>query len=349
MKKHGLEGDIVLGTRVRLARNFAKIPFPAIADRDQSKSILNKCNQLTPKLSEIINVKFHKLAEVDQLERQVMMERHLISPQQTENVIFKGLILSENEDVSIMVNEEDHLRIQVLLPGLALMEAWQLASRIDDTIEENNEYAFDQNLGYLTSCPTNVGTGMRASVMLHLPALARINQLSKVLGSVSQFGLVIRGIYGEGSESYGNMYQISNQVSLGHTEEDIIDHLTKMADQIIKNERQARQFLMQDEYRLKTEDKIYRSFGVLSNARIMDTKESLELLSEVKLGIDLGLFEDLDDDLLKELIVEIRSAHLQKTMGQSLPEKERDRLRASLIRDRIQKLQCDKQREGKGE
>lgn len=337
MSKEGPEGDIVLGTRIRLARNLAQIPFPNTASRDQSKDILAKGEMLTEKLRSIADVKYYKLAEVEQLEREVMMERHLVSPDHIKEASNRGLILSAPEDISIMVNEEDHFRIQVLFPGLQLGEAWDLATKVDDSIEAEVNYAFDPKIGYLTACPTNVGTGMRVSVMLHLPGLAWINQISKVLGSINQFGLVVRGLYGEGSKSYGNIYQISNQISMGHAEEDMLEHLTKVTGQILTSERQARQFLIQDEYRIRSEDKIYRAFGQLTNARVISTSEALELLSSVRLGIDLDLIKNLDKNILKELMVESRSAHLQKIMGQSLPPQERDRLRASLIRDKLNK------------
>ncbi len=336
MRKDGPEGDIVLGTRIRLARNFAQTPFPAVAPKERLLAVVERCSTFVEPLGEIGDFRFVMMAEVDELERQVMVEKHLISPRHTENAVSKGLLLSTQEDISIMVNEEDHLRIQVLFPGLALETAWKLANTIDDTIESQLEYAFDESLGYLTACPTNAGTGMRASVMLHLPALARVNQLSKVLTSVSQFGLAVRGLYGEGSESYGNIFQISNQVSMGHTEEEMIEHLAKVTAQIITSERQARQYLAQEERRLVSEDQIYRSYGLLTNARVIETKEALELLSQVCLGIDLNLITHLDKKILKELMVLTRSAHLQKLMGQKLPPEERDRLRASLIRERLQ-------------
>lgn len=337
IKKDGPEGDIVLGTRIRLARNFAEIPFPAVANREQARQVLQQAKQFPSSLRQLANVKFYELAEVEELERQILMEKHLISPEHTQNTNGKGVIISEHEDISIMVNEEDHLRIQVLFPGLQLKKAWELANQVDDLIEANVKYAFDPDIGYLTACPSNVGTGMRGSVMLHLPALARINQLGNVLRSVSHFGLVVRGLYGEGSESFGNIYQISNQISLGHSELDMLDHLAKVAEQVINSERQARQYLLQEQNRTASEDQVYRAYGILTNARLITTKEALKLLSTILLGIDLALIPDLERCLVKELMVEIREAHLQKIMGQSLPPEERDRLRASLIRERLKR------------
>lgn len=333
-KEEGPQGDICLGTRIRLARNLAKVPFPATANREQAKQVLKKGKELVESLNHLASVKYYELAEVDELERQVLMEKHLISPEHTKKTSNKGLILSENEDISIMVNEEDHFRIQVFLPGLQLKAAWELANRVDNLIEANVDYAFDPDIGYLTACPTNVGTGMRGSVMLHLPALARINQLENVLRSVSQFGLAVRGLYGEGSESYGSIYQISNQISLGHSETEMLEHLSRVAHQMISSERQARQYL-QEQNRDENEDQIHRAYGLLTHARIISSREAMDLLSTVMLGIDLGILRDLDRGLVKKLMVEIRAAHLQKMMGQSLPAQERDRLRASLIRDRL--------------
>jgi len=337
MKYDGPEGDIVLGTRVRLARNLAKVPFPVAANREQAKHVVQIAEKLTQPLNSLASFRFIKLAEVDQLERQVMMEKHLISPEQTKDTNFKAVLLSEQEDISIMVNEEDHFRIQVFFPGLQLQKAWELASKVDDIIEANVDYAFDPDIGYLAACPTNVGTGMRGSLMLHLPALAKVNQLGRVLNSVSQFGITVRGLYGEGSQSYGNIYQVSNQISLGHSEVDMLEHLSRITEQIITSERQARQYLLDDGNRLACEDQIHRAYGILLHAQIMSTQEALELLSLVLLGIDLGILRDVNRTLIKELMVGIRAAHLQKTMGQSLPPEERDRLRASLIRERLKR------------
>ena len=233
MKKSGPQGDIVLGTRVRLARNIRSIPFPAVADRDQLREVIRLGEDMVPFLHEVGEFSFLKMAEVDALERQVLVEKHLISPRHTENPQNKGVILGKHDEISIMVNEEDHFRIQVLQPGLQLDAAWDLADRVDDCFEKRLEYAFDPEIGFLTACPTNVGTALRASVMFHLPALKRVNQVDKVLGTVSKFGLAVRGLYGEGSDVWGNIYQLSNQVTLGHSEEETIEYLTRFTEQIL--------------------------------------------------------------------------------------------------------------------
>ncbi|NLY10126.1 MAG: protein arginine kinase [Firmicutes bacterium] len=335
MKVEGPNGDIVLGTRVRLARNVVGIPFPATAKKEQLRHLLDISEGLVSELSSVEKFTFLKMAEVDSLERQLLVEKHLISPSHIHNTSTKGLLLGENEDTSIMINEEDHFRIQVLFPGLQLESAWRKANKVDDVIEEKVDYAFDMERGFLTACPTNVGTAMRASVMVHLPALTRVNQLKRMLTTITQFGLVVRGLYGEGSESSGNIYQISNQVTLGHSEEEIIDHLQRITSQVLTGERKAREYLLESERRLQIEDMVHRSFGILTNARIITSKEAMSLLSDVRLGIDLGLIKDLDKDILKQLMVLIRQAHLQKFMGQNLPSEERDRLRAALIRGKL--------------
>ncbi len=227
------------------------------------------------------------------------------------------------------------MRIQVLKPGLQTEAAWQLATKIDDLLEEHLDFAFDMQTGYLTSCPTNVGTALRASVMFHLPALRRLKKVQEVLGAVSKFGLTVRGLYGEGSDVRGNVFQLSNQITLGQSEEETIEHLARFTDQILHSERQAREYLLEEDRRLETEDWLFRSYGILSNARTITSLEAMELLSDLKLGVDLGVIELSDRELLKQLMVQIRSAHLQKMMGQELPVQERDRLRASLIRDTL--------------
>lgn len=336
MRQSGPQGDIVLGTRCRLARNLEGIPFPDVASRDQLREVLNQAMAATVYLQELGDFVYHDMATMDSLDRQVLVEEHLISPSHTQNPQHKAVILSDKSNVSIMVNEEDHLRIQVLKPGLQLDEAWRLATKIDDLLEEHLNYAFDIQAGYLTSCPTNVGTALRASVMFHLPALRRLKKVQEVLGTVSKFGLTVRGLYGEGSDIWGNVFQLSNQITLGQSEEETIEHLARFTDQILHSERQAREYLLEEDRKLATEDWLFRSYGILSSARTITSQEAMELLSDLKLGIDLGVIQHSDPELLKQLVVQIRSAHLQRMMGQALPVQERDRLRASLIRETLQ-------------
>jgi protein arginine kinase len=336
MRGTGPENDIVIGSRVRLARNIVGIPFPAVASDDQLKFVANQVEQATKGVAEFLKEKydFIRLNEVPPLDRQLMVEKHLISPQHTENVKNKAVVLRGDEAVSLMVNEEDHVRIQVLFPGLQLLEAWQLADKVDEVYAKSLNYAFSPKRGFLTSCPTNVGTGMRASIMFHLPALGMMGQTNKVIGTVSQFGLTVRGLYGEGTEALGNIYQMSNQVTLGRSEEEIVHHLANVTQQVLTQERQARQHLL-NHRQLKVEDRIWRSYGLLANARLMDSIEAMKLISDVRLGIDLGIVENLENRILQELLVMIRPAHLQKLVGRELDPNERDIHRSELIRERI--------------
>lgn len=334
MKGTGPESDIVIGSRVRLARNLAGIPFPAVASDEHLRYVREQVAKATAAMDVKKEYEFVRLSEVPVLERQLLIEKHLISPQHAEQVKHKAVVLRNDEAVSIMVNEEDHLRIQALFPGMQPREAWELCSTVDDGYDAHLTYAFSDTRGYLAACPTNVGTGMRASVMVHLPALAMTNQIQRVLSAVTQLGLAVRGLYGEGTESQGNIFQFSNQVTLGRTEEEIIQHLIDVTRQIIDQERQARDYVLHRN-RTQLEDRVWRSYGILSNARSITSHEAMQLLSDVRLGIDLGLVKGLEGRILQELLVMIRPAHLQHIMGRELPPAERDVYRASLIRERL--------------
>lgn len=336
MKEAGPHGEIVLGTRCRLARNLQGLPFPDAASREQLREVLNRAKGAVEHLSGLGNFTYHELATMDSLEREILVEEHLISPSHMQNPTHKAVILNDQCNISIMVNEEDHFRIQVLKPGLQLENAWQRATEVDDALEQHLDFAFHLQTGYLTSCPTNTGTALRASVMFHLPALRRLQKVQEVLGTVSKFGLTVRGLYGEGSDVWGNVFQLSNQITLGQSEEETIEHLARFTAQILHSEQQAREYLVEKERRLATEDWLYRSYGILQNARIITSQEAMELLSDLKLAVDLGIIPHSDPELVKRLMVQIRAAHLQKIMGQPLPVQERDRLRASLIREALQ-------------
>lgn len=337
MKGEGPHSDIIISSRIRIARNLKGLPFPVLATASQANEVVeqversfkhvNQTDQLTG--SELI-----RMEDLTDLERQVLVEKHLISPALAKESQKGAAILSGNEAVSMMLNEEDHLRIQCLFPGLQLQEAWVLASWLDDQFEQQLDYAFDEKRGYLTSCPTNVGTGVRASVMIHLPALSITKQVNRILPAVTQVGLAVRGIYGEGSEAVGNLFQISNQVTLGQTENEIVDKIASVALQIVRHEQKAREQLM-DEARLKLEDRVQRSLGVLSHARVINSKEATDRLSDLRLGIDLGLVQDVSATILNELMVMTQPGFLQQINGRQLKIGERDVKRASLIRERL--------------
>lgn len=337
MKREGPESDIVMSSRIRLARNLRDLPFPFIATEEQLHQVIDRVRQIVTNSGIDKNVgRFELLLMQDlkALEKRVLVEKHLISPHLAEESRAGAVVLSENESVSIMINEEDHLRIQCLFPGFQLEEAWTQANSLDDWFEMNLDFAFDEQKGYLTSCPTNVGTGLRASVMMHLPALVMSQQMNRILPAINQLGLVVRGIYGEGSEALGNLFQISNQVTLGRSEVEIIQDLANVARQLMEQERRARAYLM-DTSRLQLEDRIYRSYGILANSRIIESKEAMQKLSDVRLGIDLGLIKGISSTILNELITLTQPGFLQQYAGQTLSPEQRDERRATLIRERL--------------
>lgn len=336
MRGSGPDSDIVISSRIRLARNLQSMPFPTLATNRHAEETLNRVKEVirADELSEISSFNFITLDDLPELSKRVMVEKHLISPALVNEAKNGAVVLSENESISIMVNEEDHLRIQVLQPGFQLKEAWDLASQIDDIFEAKLDYAFDERRGYLTSCPTNVGTGMRASVMMHLPALVLTQQINRILSAISQVGLVVRGLYGEGSEAIGNLFQISNQITLGQTEEDMIDNLYSVAKQIIEHERAARQKLMM-ESKLRIVDRVNRSYGILAHAAIIDSKEAAQRLSDIRLGYDLGLIQKMNAKVFNELMVMTQPGFLQQFAGGTLSPDERDLRRAELIRSRL--------------
>lgn len=337
MDGSGPASDIALSSRVRLARNVEGLPFTHQASDGQAMEVLRLAREAVAELNRfgfLGRVEFVPLSDVPPLERHVLVEKHLISPQQAQDVRHKAVAISADESVSIMVNEEDHFRIQCLSPGLQLDEAWGLANRVDDALEQKMDFAFSERRGYLTACPTNVGTGMRVSVMMHLPALVVTNQAQRVFHTASQLGLAVRGLYGEGTEAIGNIFQVSNQITLGRTEEEIISHLKAVVTQVIEHERQAREALRRDS-RLHLEDKVWRAYGLLSNARIMTSEEAMRLLSDVRLGVDLNLIQKLSRRTLNEFLVLTRPAFLQKLAGHDLSPHERDVRRAAIIRQRL--------------
>lgn len=336
MKGVGPDSDIVISSRVRIARNLRHFPFPMLATNQQSLDVMNQLTAIgqSGKLDPIGRFDTIILSELSELERRVLVEKHLISPNLANESRGGAVILSENESVSIMINEEDHLRIQCLYPGFQVKEAWTLANQIDDIFEEEANYAFDEKRGYLTTCPTNVGTGIRASVMMHLPALVLTQQINRILSAVTQVGLAVRGMYGEGSEAVGNLFQISNQITLGQTEGEIIDNLHGVAKQIIEHEKAARQRLL-SESRLRIEDRVRRSYGILSYAAVMDSKESAQRLSDVRLGVDLGLLDHVTSQSLNELIVMTQPGFLQQTFNEKMSADQRDYRRAELIRNQL--------------
>ncbi|MBL8794933.1 MAG: protein arginine kinase [Planctomycetia bacterium] len=330
----GPESDIVISSRIRLARNLAAFPFSNRASAHQKAEIETLLRERIAKLELDAPLEYINVPGLSQLDRLFLVERHLISRELASGDGPRGVALLPLETVSLMVNEEDHLRLQVMRSGFALDEAWQDVDRVDDALEQKVNYAFSEEFGYLTACPTNVGTGMRASVMLHLPALVLAKQIDKVFRALQKLNLAVRGLYGEGSRASGDFYQISNQVTLGKSEPAILNDIRQVIPQIITYERQARSTLLK-ESKQSLQDRVARAFGTLRSATMMTSEETMDLLSSVRLGINLGLLEDISMPTVNELFIHTQPAHLQKLMGATLDGEERNAARARYLRSRL--------------
>jgi protein arginine kinase len=337
MEGSGPDKDIVISSRVRIARNFREFTFPCLASDQETEAAMNQVSSIASEIAEFKIFDYWPMDTLSDLEKKALVEKHLISPLLAGESKHGALLLRNDEAVSIMVNEEDHLRIQAILPGLQLEEAWSEASRYDDLFEQNLNYAFDDHYGYLTACPTNIGTGLRASVMLHLPAMIMTGQINRLLGALSQVGLAVRGLYGEGTEIIGNLVQVSNQVTLGQSEEEIVINLYGVIRQVIEQEQSARQSML-DKQRANLADKAWRALGLLKYAQVISSQEAIQLLSDLRLGYDLGLVKSLDHKLLNELLILIRPACLQLLANKELNESERDLERPVQIKKALDRL-----------
>ena len=336
ISSEGPDNDIIISSRVRLARNLKDVPFPHLLDSSKAKEIVKQVYDAfstSPFLASNSSIYF--MNELSPIERTMLVELHLISPDLASSKN-GAVIIKPNETISIMINEEDHIRIQTVFPGLQLKQAYDLASKVDDILEENLDFAFNEKIGYLTSCPTNVGTGLRASLMMHLPLLTQTEQISRIFSTISQLGLVVRGLFGEGTQAKGNLYQISNQITLGKSEEDIIENLIGVAQQVIKNERKMRESLT-GEIRLRLEDRILRSYGILTNAKMISSEEAMELISDVRLGVYMGIIKDLKPSELNQLFITTGPAYIQQKSGKELSPMERDLSRAEFIKSKLMK------------
>lgn len=331
----GPEGDVVISTRIRLARNFADVPFPPRMTPEQAKKVIADVKDalLGANASVAKDFDYFDMEALTPARAQSLAERHLISPEFAQQRRGRALLLAKDESVSIMVNEEDHLRIQTLLPGMQLKEAYGVADRFDDLFDEKLKYAFNENLGYLTTCPTNLGTGLRASVMLHLPAIAQSGAVPSLANTVAKLGLTIRGTYGEGSDAQGAFFQLSNQVTLGLNEAEAIENLHGIAGQIIGQERAARENLKKISPRF--EDRVFRSYGLLRSARLLSHAEFMALISDVRLGVVAGLIPDVSLETVSGLISETQPATLQTAAGRNLDAAARDQLRAQKVREAL--------------
>lgn len=328
---------IVISSRIRLARNFDGILFTNRNDMSSLEKVNTISRGLLQHLKEADGHQYSNinLEQLSERERAILVEKHLMSPALEEKLPYRNLVVSDDASIVIMVNEEDHLRIQSMVSGLRLEVAYERILKIDKTIEEKYPYAFDERFGYLTACPTNVGTGLRASVMLHLPALTISGKITRLIRSIIQLGYSVRGLYGEGSEALGNIYQISNQRTMGTSEEDTIEQLTKIVEGIIAEERKSRQLLLHND-KEGLEDVLWRSYGVLQNARRVNGKEALTKLSDIQLGVDLNILPQWGKDSFNELIAITRPNFLSKYAGNdNLTDIERDSYRAKIIRQKL--------------
>ncbi len=334
----GPHRNIVVSSRVRLARNLRNAPFPGWAKKGERIDVLKQIRPAVESLPEMKDAFSESLEALSPLEKQVLVERHLISREHAAKGVGSAVVMNIEQTLSVMINEEDHLRIQAILNGFQLDQVFKLINRADEELEEQLDFAFHSDLGYLTACPTNVGTGMRASAMLHLPGLVMSDQMNKIINSVNKIGLVVRGLHGEGTEAMGNLFQVSNQTTLGEAESDILERLNKVIQQIIEHERNARQTLVESRSMMLL-DQIGRAYGILNHAHSMSSKESLNLLSIIKLGIDLELFPESSRPGMDELLIETQPAHLQKGASSTkMSAEQRDTLRATLIRSKLTQL-----------
>jgi protein arginine kinase len=334
----GPDADVVVSTRIRLARNLAQFPFSGRATQSQKAEIETRVKDAVATSALAPLPEYVSVAGMPALDRQFLVERQLIS-RELATVLEgpRGVAFDSRETVSIMVNEEDHLRLQVMRSGMALDDAWAEIDRVDDALERKLTYAFHDQFGYLTACPTNVGTGMRASVMLHLPALGITRQIEKVFKALQKINLVVRGLYGEGSRASGDLYQISNQVTLGRSEQRVLTEIREVITMILQYERQARQVLLKERKQAE-QDRVARAIGTLSSATMITSEETMELLSAVRLGISLNLLEDLPPTTVNQLFIHTQSAHLQKLMGTPLDGEERNAARAKYLRNKLREL-----------
>ncbi|MDR3599604.1 MAG: protein arginine kinase [Desulfosporosinus sp.] len=333
------DSPVVISSRVRLARNLEDFPFPHILSAEDA----SKVEQIVAQVLTEIKVNneqllYIPLTELSSVEHQVLVEKHLISPSLGGLTGARGVALASDHRYAVMVNEEDHLRMQVLLPGSQLSETHRLATALDDALEAKLDFAYRESQGYLTACPTNVGTGLRASIMVHLPGLVITKQVQRVLGALTRLGLAVRGLYGEGSQAFGHIFQVSNQITLGKSEEDILTHLEAVTGQIVEHELQARELLRQ-QMPLLLEDKVWRARGTLQNARLLSSEDAMHLLSHDRLGSDMGLLPKINDGFAT-LIVNTRSGCLQYILDRELDPHQRDEERARLIRGAMSEARC---------
>ena len=336
-RRRGPHDRIVMSSRVRLARNLKDGVFPGWAKKPERIRVLELIRPAVESLPELKQTFSETMDNLSQLDKQILVERHLISREHAAKNVGSGLVVNRDETFCVMINEEDHLRMQALRPGLQLRQAWQAIDHLDSELEDKLNYAFSNELGYLTACPTNLGTGIRVSAMLHLPGLVLHEQINPIIQSVNKLGLAVRGLYGEGTEALGNVFQVSNQMTLGESESTIVERLEKVLAQIIEHEENARATLLEKKAKV-VYNHIGRAYGILANAHSISSKETMNLLSLLRLGVDMSLFPGVDRSLADELFILTQPAHLQRQHSEKLSAEERDLLRADMLRERLKQV-----------
>ena len=336
-RRKGPYDRIVMSSRVRLARNLKEASFPGWAKKPERVRVLDLIRPAVESLPEMKDAFSEAMDSLSTLDKQILVERHLISREHAAKSAGSGLVLNRDETFCVMINEEDHLRMQALRPGLQLRQAWNSIDQADSLLEKKLEFAFSPDLGYLTACPTNIGTGIRVSAMLHLPGLVLAEQINPIIQSVNKLGLAVRGLYGEGTEALGNVFQVSNQMTLGESESAIVERLEKVLGQIIEHEENARGTLLEKKAKM-VYNHIGRAYGILANAHSISSKETMNLLSLMRVGVDVGLFPGVDRALVDELFIMTQPAHLQKQHSEKLSAEERDLLRADMVRERLKQV-----------
>ena len=335
--REGPNQGIVLSSRVRLARNLKDLAFPGWAKKAERIRIYEAIRPAVESLPQMVACFSEAMDNLGPMDKQILVERHLVSREHAAKGAGSGLVLSKDEILCVMINEEDHLRMQALLPGLQIRQAWSAIDEVDTRLDKRLDYAFNSKLGYLTACPTNLGTGIRVSAMLHLPGLVLGEQINPIIQAVNKLGLAVRGLYGEGTEALGNVFQVSNQMTLGEAEPEIVERLSKVVAQLIEHETNARQSLLEKKPKMVF-NHIGRAYGILANAHSISSKETMNLLSLMKLGADLGAFPDLDASLVDEMFIVTQPAHLQRQVEEKLDAEQRDIVRADLLRDRLRNV-----------
>jgi protein arginine kinase len=334
--------NIVISTRVRLARNLEGHPFPGWAKKPDRVRVMEIIRPVVQNTEEMESGVSETMDSLSAIEKQVLVERHLISREHAAKNVGSGIVINKTGTLAVMINEEDHLRMQAITRGFKLQDIYHSIDQLDSKLSGKLPYAFSPKLGFLTACPTNVGTGMRASAMMHLPALVLLDHINKIVQAVNKLGLAVRGLYGEGTEALGNLFQISNQTTLGEKESDILERLSKVIAEIVKHEQNARLTLLEKSPRM-VYDHVGRAYGFLTNAQTITSKETMNLLSMMSLGLDLGVFEDLTHEAVDQLFMDTQPAHLQRNHNnQKLLAEDRDGLRADFIRAKLANIKKPK-------